>query len=83
LEYLLRKTGKREWTSPRECVTVNTAEKSWRSKEHFDIILGDTEFGVCSAGFQPCFGPVSPPYAPSPPFWKGKVYPVPLYVGSV
>ena len=37
---------------------VNKDERSWRSKEHFDIRHRDKEFGVCPAGFLSCFGPV-------------------------
>ena len=32
------------------CVTVNKAERSWRSEGHFDIRHGDAEFGDCSSG---------------------------------
>jgi hypothetical protein len=28
----------------------------WRSEDHFDIIHGNTEFGVCAAGSLYCFG---------------------------
>ena len=34
---------------------VNKAERSWRSKEHFDIRHGGAEFGVCPAVFCPVF----------------------------
>ena len=56
-------------TSPREeCVAVNKATKSWGSEECFDIRHGDVEFGLFSAGFQSCFGPVFPHCAPFPTF---------------
>jgi hypothetical protein len=34
-------------------------KKEWRSEDHFDISHGDAEFGVCPAGFLPCFGDYS------------------------
>jgi hypothetical protein len=34
---------------------VNEDERSWRSKEDFDIGHGNMEFGVCPAGFLSCF----------------------------
>ena len=34
---------------------VNRAERSWRSKEHFDIRHGGVGFGVCPAVFCPVF----------------------------
>lgn len=46
LRYLRRKTANREWSQTiREmCVTVNKAEKSWRSAESVFISQGDTKF---------------------------------------
>ena len=82
---LPKKTGKREWNQfkRKKCVAVNKAERSWRSEEHFDIRHGDTEFGVCPAGFWSRFGSVFPYYAPFPVFWNGNAYPVPLHIGSM
>ena len=62
---------------------VNKAERSWKSRERFDIRLGDAEFGVCPAAF--CLVLVSYFLAGLPflPFWYGNIYPVPLYVESV
>jgi hypothetical protein len=34
-------------------------KKEWRSEDRFDISHGDAEFGVCPAGFLPCFGDYS------------------------
>ena len=52
--YLLRGAANKELNQPKrkKCVAVNKDERSWRSKEHFDIRHGDAEFGVCPAGFQ-------------------------------
>jgi hypothetical protein len=30
-------------------------------------------FGVCPSGFQSCFGPVFPNYAPFPTFWSSNI----------
>ena len=70
----------RAWNQPKrkKCAAVSNAGRSWRSEEHFDIRRGDAEFGVCPAGFQSCFGPVFPHYAPFPTFWNDNVYPVPV-----
>ena len=54
-----------------------------QSKEHFDATDGDAKFGVCSAGFQSCFGPVFSCYALFPKFCTGSVYLVPLYIRSM
>lgn len=71
-------------TSPRKkCVAVNKAERNWRFEEHFDVRHGDSEFGVCTADFWPCFGPVFPHYVLLLPFGKRNVYPMLLYVGSI
>ena len=77
--YLLGTTANRK-NQPKK---KNKAEMSWRSEEHFDIKHRDTEFGVCPAGFQSCFGPIFPHYLPFPSFWKSNVYPMPFYVGCV
>ena len=59
--YMLRKAANREWNQPRrkQFVAVNKYEKEWRSEDCFDISHGDAEFGVCPAGFLPCFGDYS------------------------
>ena len=77
--YLSRGTANREWKQAKrkKGAAVNKAEQSWGSEEHFDISHGDAEFGVCPDGFQSCFGPVFPHYAPCPTFWNGNVYSVP------
>jgi hypothetical protein len=53
MDYLLRKAAKREWNHPKrkKCFASIKAERSWRPGEHFDIIHGDAEFGVCPTGF--------------------------------
>jgi hypothetical protein len=58
--YLPRKAAIREWSKPKrkKCVAVNKAEESWKSEEPFDFKNGNEVFGVCSAGFWSCFGPV-------------------------
>jgi len=83
--YLLRKAANREWNQPtrKKCVAVNKAERNWRFEEHFDVRHGDSEFGVCTADFWPCFGPVFPHYVLLLPFGKRNVYPMLLYVGSI
>ena len=83
--YLLRRAANREWNQPKrkKYVSVKKAERSWRSEEHFDIRLGDEEFGVCPAVFQFCFGPVYPHYVPFPVFWNTNVCFVPLYAGNM
>ena len=48
--------------SPRECIALKKAERSWRSEEHFDIRRGVEEFEACLDGFWSCFGSVFPPY---------------------
>ena len=75
----------RDWNHPKRLkyVVVNKAEKSWRSKEHFDIRHGDAKFGVCPVGFHSCFGLVFDHYAPSPMFCNSYIYSMPLYVGSM
>ena len=37
--YLSRRAANREWNQPKrkKCVSVNKAERSWRSEEYFDI----------------------------------------------
>ena len=66
--YLLRKAANRELNQRKRMkllLTIRSAnssqqeKKSWRSEECFDIIHGDAEFGVCTAGFLPCFGDYS------------------------
>ena len=83
--YLLRKAANREWkqSKRKKYVSVNKAERSWRSEEHFDIRHGDAEFGVCPARFWSSFGPVFSYYAPFPTFWNSDAYPMPLYVVNV
>ena len=63
--------------------TVNKVDRSWRSKEHFDIIGGDTEFAVSPAGFQSYLSSAFPHCALFPMLWNGNVYSVSLYVGSL
>lgn len=50
--YLLWKAANRKWNQPKikKCVTVNKADRSWRSEDCFDGRPGDAEFGVCLAG---------------------------------
>jgi hypothetical protein len=57
--YMLRKAANREWNQPRrkQFVSVNKDEKG--VEICFDISHGDAEFGVCPAGFLPCFGDYS------------------------
>ena len=83
--YLPRKAANREWNQPnrKKYIAINKVKWSWRSEELFDIRHGDAEFGVFPDNFQSCFGPVFPHYASVPKFWNDKVYPVPLYVGSM
>lgn len=38
-----------------KCVSVNIAEGSWRSQEHFAIRYGDAELGARPAGMLPFF----------------------------
>ena len=51
-----------------KCVTVNKAERSWRSEDLFDIRHGYAEFGVYLAYFHSCFVPEFPLYVLFPPF---------------
>jgi hypothetical protein len=44
---------------------------------------GATGYNVCPAGFQPHFGPILPCYSPVPPFGKGNVYTMLLYLRSL
>ena len=37
-------------------------------------------FGVCPAEFRSCLCTVFTHYAPSPPFWNGDMYSVPLHI---
>ena len=61
---LKRIAANREWNQPKreKYVAVSKAERSWRSKEHFALTLGDIESGISSARCQACFGPVFPDY---------------------
>lgn len=56
------------------CVIVDEIERCWRSKENFDIRYEATELGICSSGFQSCFGIKFSDYAFFHPFWDGYVY---------
>lgn len=38
-------------SSRQRCLTVNSAERNWRSEELLDITHGDAEFGLCLDGF--------------------------------
>ena len=71
-------------TSPRErSVLQSTKLKGVGDLKR--VLTSDMEMQslVSPDGFQSCFGPVFPHYAPFPMFWNGDVYPVPLYVGSM
>jgi hypothetical protein len=60
--YMLRKAANREsGTSPGESSLLQSTKmkKEWRSEDRFDIIHGDTEFGICPAGFLSFFGDYS------------------------
>ena len=59
----------KEWNQPKrkKCVAVNKAEKSWRSKEHFNIKHDDAEWSLPS-WFWSCCGPVFHHSAPFPSF---------------
>jgi hypothetical protein len=60
--YMLRKATNREsGTSPGESSLLQSTKmkKEWRSEDHFDIIHGDTGFGICPAGFLSFFGDYS------------------------
>ena len=76
-------TGSGTSPSVRKCVTVNKVEQNWRSDESLDIRNGDTEYGVCSAGFWSCFGIVFSCYVTFHMFWNANVCTVSLYVGSM
>ena len=76
--YLPRRTANRMEPTQEKEACCTQVERSWRTKEHFDIRHGDAQFGVCPAGFQSYFGPVFPYYVPFPPFWDNNVYPVSL-----
>lgn len=67
-------------TKIKKCVTVNKAERSWRSEECFDGRPGDAEFGVCPYIFQSYFSPVPLHCAL---FCNSIICPVSLYVGSI
>lgn len=82
VRYMPRRVANRVWNHMRERISVNKAERSWGSEEHFDIRDEDAEFGVCSDCFGSCFGPVFL-LAPFPPLWNANIYPVPLYFGSM
>jgi len=45
-------------------VAVSKVERNWGTKEHSDTRHGETELGVCPAGFQSCLGSVFCHYAP-------------------
>lgn len=42
---------------------------------------GASEVGASPDGRQPCFGLGFPCYHPIPPFWDGKIYSEPVYMG--
>ena len=48
-----RRAADRVWNQfkAERCVTVNSAERNWRSEEFLDITHGDAEFGLCLDGF--------------------------------
>jgi hypothetical protein len=64
MKYLLRKAARREWnlSKRKTFVAVNIGTRSWRYRECFYIRHGDTEFGICPAGFWSCFGPICSHY---------------------
>ena len=59
--YMLRKAANREWNRPEESSLLQSTKmkKEWRPEDCFDISHGDTEFGVCPAGFLSYFGDYS------------------------
>jgi hypothetical protein len=61
MRYMLRKAANREWNQPRrkQFVESTKMKKEWGSEDHFNISHGGAEFGVCPAGFLPCFGDYS------------------------
>ena len=50
--HLLRRAANREWKQPKRMkwFTVNKAERSWRSEEHFDIRHGSLELAWLGFG---------------------------------
>jgi hypothetical protein len=68
--YLLRKAANREWkqSKRKKYVSVNKAERSWRSEEHLDIRHENAKLGVLPANFWFCFGPIFPHYVLFPIF---------------
>lgn len=55
-------------------IGCGTGPRERRSEEHLTSDTENAECGVCPAGPRSCFGPVFPPCAPFPMFWKGNVY---------
>lgn len=66
-----------------EKCTVNNKARIAELFNFFDIRHGVTEFGVCPAWFQSCFGLVFPHYNPIIVFWNGNLYSVLLYFASI
>jgi hypothetical protein len=48
-------TGSGIGTGEKSLLQTTKMKKSWKSKDHIDISLGDAEFGVCPAAFLSCF----------------------------
>lgn len=53
--------------------------QSWKNGATEDL----WKLGFCPVVLQYCFSPIFPCYAPILPFVTGKVFSVPLYIGSI
>jgi hypothetical protein len=61
--------AKRSYIQPkREMLQFTKLQGVGDLKSTLTSNMGDSEFGVCPAGFRSCFGPVFPNYAPFPSF---------------
>lgn len=67
----------RKWSQPkREKYAAGSKAREAEPSKAFDMGPGAIGFGVCLAGL--CFGPVFLHYTPTPLFWNGNAYSVPL-----
>lgn len=83
--HLPRKDASRVLSQPKErSFAAYKAKRNGRTTiELFAIRCAATGSGLCPAGFQSCFGSVSPHVDYFPPFWNGVAYSVTLCVISM
>lgn len=79
---LPRREANRERNHPKRKVCCR--HQRWKDRAISALYTRNktTGFGVCSSGFQSCFGTVFPYYATMAPLRNGSLYTVPLYGGS-